>query len=376
MKKLIFLPLFILGVFIACNEETPKYEINGTVVGDMNGKTVYLKQLDNMRPATTIDSAVIENGIFIMKGSITSPDVYNISVKDEKPNTVLFVENLPMQVTLDANEVQNSIAVGSPLNDLYAGYLKGGVDYRAKIQDVNKRLREARQAQTDKILTPETKRQFTLDYDKASDNYRNYQYEFINDHPNSIVSAYVLRTIALNLKPEQVENALAKFDSIIGKSYYIRSVKDDLERMKRVMTGQKFVDLKMPDVEGKEIALSDYVGKNKYVMVDFWASWCPDCLEENPILTSLYSKYKSKGFEIVGVSLDRDKENWVNRIKKDKLVWPQMSDLKAWNSEGSYLYNIKFIPGNVLIDETGTIIAKDVYDEALIAKLAELFAGN
>ena len=144
------------------------------------------------------------------------------------------------------------------------------------------------------------------------------------------------------------------------------------EKLEATAIDQQFTDLKGKTPEGKEIALSDYAGKGEYVLVDFWASWCPPCRKDMPYLVEAYAKYKNKGFEIVGVSLDENVADWQNMIKKLKVTWPQMSDLKGWNSELSGAYGVASIPHTVLIDKEGKIIAKYIKGEELIPTLQEL----
>lgn len=141
--------------------------------------------------------------------------------------------------------------------------------------------------------------------------------------------------------------------------------------MKITAVGQKFTDFTMQTPDGKEIKLSDYVGKGKVVLVDFWASWCGPCRREMPNLVEIYKKYKSQGFEIVGVSLDRDAEAWKKGIEQLHITWPQMSDLKYWDCEGARLYAVSSIPHTVLIDGEGTILARGLHGEELQEKIAE-----
>lgn len=137
--------------------------------------------------------------------------------------------------------------------------------------------------------------------------------------------------------------------------------------------GTKFKDMTMNDMDGKEVTLSQWAGKGNYVLVDFWASWCGPCRQEMPNVVVNYEKYHAKGFEIVGVSFDQNKEPWVKAVQTMGLRWPQMSDLKGWQCAASDLYGIKSIPASVLIDPQGTIIALDLRGKALGKKLKEIY---
>lgn len=137
--------------------------------------------------------------------------------------------------------------------------------------------------------------------------------------------------------------------------------------------GTPLKDIAIPDAKGKMHKLSDYVGKGKYVLVDFWASWCGPCVREMPNVIAAYDKYKSKGFEIVGISLDQKKEPWLAAVERMNMTWPQLSDLKAWKCEAAELYGVQAIPSNILFDKSGKIIATDLTGPALQNKLASLF---
>lgn len=152
----------------------------------------------------------------------------------------------------------------------------------------------------------------------------------------------------------------------------IIKIKENVEKMKATAVGQKFTDFEMQTPEGKTVKMSDYVGKGKVVLIDFWASWCGPCRREMPNLVEAYKKYKNKNFEIVGVSLDQSGDSWKEAIKKLNITWPQMSDLKYWNCEGAKLYAVSSIPHTVLIDGDGIILARGLHGDELQQKLAEV----
>ncbi len=136
--------------------------------------------------------------------------------------------------------------------------------------------------------------------------------------------------------------------------------------------GMRYIDIALPGTDGQTVKVSDYVPGNKYTLIDFWASWCPPCRAEMPNIVQAYADYHDKGLEVVGVSLDAKKDAWTQAITDLKMPWPQMSDLKGWDSEGAALYGVRSIPANVLVDQNGIIVAKNLRGEALQLKLSEL----
>ena len=147
-----------------------------------------------------------------------------------------------------------------------------------------------------------------------------------------------------------------------------------VETEARTAEGKPFVDLTMPDPKGKEVTLSQYIKKNKLTMVDFWASWCGPCRASIPGVKKIYEKYKKKGFDIVGVSFDSKKENWLKAIKELDLPWPHMSDLKGWGCAASDAYNIHGIPFTLLIDGNGVIVGRNLHGDDLENRIIECLA--
>ena len=140
-------------------------------------------------------------------------------------------------------------------------------------------------------------------------------------------------------------------------------------------TKAMYTDISLPGPQGQTVKVSDYVGKNKLVMIDFWASWCGPCIGELPYVVKAYEMFHDKGLEIVGVSLDKDKASWLAAIAQTGQKWPQMSDLKDWDCEGAALYGIQSIPANVLINEQGEIVARDLRGDALLKEVESRLAA-
>ncbi|MBY0245091.1 MAG: TlpA family protein disulfide reductase [Sphingobacteriaceae bacterium] len=207
------------------------------------------------------------------------------------------------------------------------------------------------------------------------DNYRKNKNikidSFIRENSNTLAAAYILyRDWSYRLNPEQIQENINLLDSALHRSNYVQTLKQLIPILKKVQKGNKAIDLALPDAENKIKKLSSQYGK--YILVDFWASWCPPCRAENPNVVKVFEKYKHKNFTVFGVSLDKNKENWLKAIKDDQLNWTQVSDLNFWNSEGAKTYGVRAIPANVLIDPNGIIVARNLYGDELEKKIAEL----
>jgi len=200
----------------------------------------------------------------------------------------------------------------------------------------------------------------------------NYTKRFMLQHVGTPVADYLLQGVLKEFSKEEQEQVLDLFGQQKNQYFVYKTLMKERKAEAATGVGAMYTDFSMPDPNGKVISISDYVGKNKYTLVDFWASWCGPCRAEMPTVVKAYDLYHAKGFEVVGVSLDNNKPAWVKAIDQLKMPWPQMSDIKGWACEGAALYNVKAIPANVLIDQQGKIVAKNLRGEDLLNKMAEL----
>lgn len=316
----------VIGLFTTSCKTPPAIEINGNVMGAETG-TVYLRKFYN-KMFFTIDSAKIVNGKFTIARDLEVPELYGITLDTAKyPHFVFLNHGDKLQIELDANNPDSFKISGSADNDLYKRYRNTEGDVKID--------------------------------------------SFIKANPKSIVSTYILyREYSYRLSPEELEYNMSLLDTSFRNSQYFAVLNDLVATLKRVLPGNKAIDFELPDTAGNPVKLSSLAGK--MVLLDFWASWCPPCREENPNLVKLHNLYKDKGFAIFQVSLDKKKEAWIKGIKEDKLDWTHVSDLAFWNSGPAKTYGVRAIPSNLLIDETGTIIARNLMGEDLEKKLEEL----
>ncbi|WP_321332248.1 TlpA disulfide reductase family protein [uncultured Bacteroides sp.] len=363
MRKIIYLFAATTLGLAACTGGNKGYTVTGTVEGAVNGDTVFLQERAN-RQFNKLDTAVIADGTFAFKGVQDSTvNRYITYVKGDKQLIMdFFLENGKINVKLGK---EDDSATGTLSNDAYQ-------EFRTKINVINNKENAIYESMSDTTLTDKQKEAKIKEMDALEKDMLAVIKTSIEKNISNTVGVFLLNQYNYYMEYTEIEPLLAKVPANFLKNENILHLKELIKTAKATAVGQKFVDIEMLTPEGKPIKLSDYAGKGKVVLVDFWASWCGPCRQEMPNLVSAYAKYKNKGFEIVGVSLDKDGESWKGGIKQLNITWPQMSDLKYWDSEGSKLYAIRSIPHTVLIDKDGTILAHSLRGEELLAKLTEL----
>jgi peroxiredoxin len=194
---------------------------------------------------------------------------------------------------------------------------------------------------------------------------------FVAARPNSPVAPFVVVvTSELQQDLSTIERRYTQLNEGVRGSFYGKIIRQQIDDKKAGAIGSQAIEFVQADIEGKQVALSSF--KGKYVLVDFWASWCRPCREENPNVVRAYNKFKEKNFTVLGVSLDNNRAPWLKAIKADALAWTQVSDLKGWNNEAAAKYNIQSIPQNFLLDPSGKIIAKNLRGPELESRLCEL----
>ena len=365
MKRTVWIIMAVCALS-ACRERSG-YTINGEIAG-ANGMSLTLKAV-NMDSMVDINSCTVKKGKFKMKGLLKYPEYCVLYAGNNGP-LPLFVENKVINIVIDLANMQDSKVTGSPENDLLD-------EYNSKMMEFEESFSKVNNDYMSMVISDETDDEkvngFIAQMDTLQQQRTDWLKQFASKNHNNMVTALIVYSnLSHYITPDELEIYADGFDAVNSESPWVQSIKEKAVVAKSIETGQPFVDIRMSAPDGKEIALSDYAGKGKYVLIDFWASWCSPCRIANPNVVKMYDKYKDRGFEIVGVSLDNDKSQWTRAIREDKLTWPQMSDLKYWQSEGAKLYMVSSIPNTVLLDRDGKIIAKGLNPDELETKLAEL----
>ena len=364
MRNLLAISVLALTIY-SCHTAKDKFSIKGTIAGVETGK-VYLQKIVDGRPQS-IDTATLVDGKFAFKGKMELPDIRILRLNEQDYFAPIFLDNSNVKVVARKDSLRASKITGSPSQDIFQVYLS---EFEHMNKDVTK-LQEKYQTAMSKGNVDEAKKA-DIDYTAMIDNMKVFTKNFVKEHNKSVVSAYItLVQLANQIEGPELDTIVAKFPPEISKSEYVIKLKEITEGMKKTGVGAVAPDFTMNDPEGKPIQLSSLRGK--VVMLDFWASWCGPCRQENPNVVKLYQKYHDKGFEILGVSLDKTKEDWIKAIKADQLNWLHVSDLQFWQNTAARLYSVKEIPQSFLLDKEGKIIAKGLRGDQLAAKLNVLF---
>lgn len=363
MRKMIYL-FAAASLWTLTSMGANPYKITGKVDGAANGDTVFLQNRVN-RNFVKLQSAIIKDGKFVIQGEEANVACRYLtySKAGKRFSTDFFLEKGNIDVTLS----KKSIVTGTPSNDIYNSFKSESNEIENQMEAIYMSMQK-----DDASITEEVKKAKNEEMNKLDDKLTNLIIETMEKNITNPVGIHLLSTSNYYLGYEKLETLLTKVPTAYQKNDDIIKLQELVSKAKATFVGKMFTDFEMKTPEGNAIKLSDYAGKGKYVLVDFWASWCGPCRKEMPNLVKAYEQYKDKGLEIVGVSLDRDAKSWTGALKQLKMTWVQMSDLKYWDCAGAKLYAVRSIPHIVLLDKDGKILARGLHGEELQAKLAEL----
>ena len=352
--------LIALTFILSCSGSKSKYTITATL-DDVSEGTVFLSKVIDS-DLVKVDSAQVVDGSFTFAGEGSSPEIVYVSFSGEGNRFNFFVEPGTINITGNTEE---PVFSGSPTQDLYQQFM-GKVD---AFNDDRRSLYEDYKA-----AEAEGNEEVMAEIDSYFENIDEQEKAFIIDwaakNNTSVAAPFVLLRYSYLFDLNDLESVFATLDPSVKESDYTHRIGERIEVLKSVAIGQPAPEFTQNDTLDNPVSLSDF--KGKYVLVDFWASWCSPCRAENPKVVEAFQTYNDRGFTVLGVSLDRDKEKWMKAIHVDRLTWTQLSDLKGWSNEASELYGVRSIPANFLINPEGIIIASGLRGDDLLAKLAEM----
>ena len=359
MKKLRQTSLLFLFLVSSLSTIGQTFNITGKTIGVDDGTWLYLK---TSSPQKMLDSTKVMDGKFVLIGK-DKEKVRELLIHTKNfTNYLFFWAEQNTYLELKDGEFKKALIKGSKTHDENKN--------RLALKQPNEKLQDSL-SELIAVTKDETlKKELIKKLKEARQIDREMDINYVKNNPNSLIAANLLQVYATTWGKENVNELYQNLSTEIKNTSYGKNVRDFISLNQQITIGGKFADFEQTNTLGKKVKLSDI--KAKYILLEFWGSWCGPCREENPRLVKTYQTFKAKGFEVLGVAADDNKAQWLKAVKDDQLPWQNVSDLKGDKNEAALIYGITGYPTNYLIDENGIIIAKDLRGEALNKKLVEL----
>ena len=361
MKHLRFAILALAAIVSlgATAQEKREYNISGVVPDGI--EKIYLYKTEGLGSRVFLDSAIVADGKFTIKGNRPAYDLVSLGNKGLH-SIMFFVDGEPMTV-----DFVNDTLTASPLNEKFQGYMAEDKVFTDNFY----RLFMASKKATSETEKHEIEQQITANNEAMIEQAR----RFIRENRDNVIAAYFLQAVSGYMDYEELSAA------IDSTTYYfnhplMNEAKQRLQVLQLRQIGKPLADVTLATPDGQSHQLSEWCGQGKYVLIDFWASWCRPCRMEMPNVIQNYERFHDRGFEVLAVSIDDKKNAWLRGIKDFGTPFVQLSDLKGRNTELATVYGITTIPANLLVDPQGKIIAADLRGKALTKKLEEIFKNK
>ena len=371
IQKTLLLSVAAIGL-LACSSNRVRYDVRG-VNAPEDEATVYL--MDELT-STPIDSAVISGGAFTMKGKAAKDAYLTVSTQGHDWTFMFFNDGKPVLMNYSDSTVTGS-ELNTKLGECNKADVKEYAEYLTLLDSIDVVFDDLPEEELDARID-----EYNSAYLAASKMYEEFFLRMMEDNKTTLIPVAFMSVYRSLIGPDKYDELLAS-DLPYAKHPYVlyiqqlneeqEALRKEKEEKKLSYIGQKFIDLEEADPDGNLHKLSDYVGQGKWVLVDFWASWCGPCKEEMPNVVAAYKKYHARGLDVVGLSFDEEKEPWVKAITQWEMSWIHLSDLRYFHSVAADVYTVNSIPDNLLIDPQGTIVARSLRGADLEEKLAEIF---
>ncbi len=371
MKKIIFrvLSLSSLILLSSCGSSNNQFELIGNAdVSD--GTMIYVLQADQNNQPYIKDSTSVQSNSFKFKGISSTPQISYIQVNGVNGYVLAILENGDIKADIYKDSISKSRVYGTKSND---DFIKYKAETKYLVDTMNNISSDAQSAIMNGDV--DTAMELEKEYNSKEREVMLYEWDFIVDNLDSYMSALLLEVFMIENKvnKDSIIDVYESFSNRIKVSDVGKNIADLLSQFEDpIEVGEIAPDFTAPSIDGPDITLSNELLNNKVTLLDFWAAWCRPCRIENPNLVRLHKKYKDAGFDIIGVSLDRTREQWEQAVIDDNLPWTQVSNLNFWNDPVARRYSIRSIPQSYLLDKNGLVMGKNLRGQELEDRILSL----